>query len=108
MKCPVSLSYRELEEMMIMRVALSTGGTSSNAINSVSTNNPKIRTYIDAAFVIQQPVGFEIGINDYVIQDGLWEVICVLPVKSELINDSKAFHYSSSTNEYYIWEKSKD
>ena len=62
----------------------------------------------DPQFVIKQPVVFEIGVNDYVIQDGLWEVIAVLPVNPELIKDTKAFTYSSDTNEYYIWEKGKD
>ena len=62
----------------------------------------------DPQFVIKQPVIFEIGVNDYVIQDEFWEVISVLPVNPEFDQSKRAFTYSSDTNEYYIWEKGKD
>jgi hypothetical protein len=51
----------------------------------------------DPQFVIKQPVIFEIGVNDYVIQDGFWEVISVLPVNPEFDQSKRAFTYSSAT-----------
>ena len=57
-------------------------------------------TVTDPAFVIQQPVVFEIAV---VIKDGFWEVIAVLPVNSELTKSKPMFSYSRDTNSYFIW-----
>ena len=96
------------KEGQIFRVPLSGGSFGYGQVmpvsGSVFFDYTDDGTNTDPNFVIRQPILFDIGVDDYVIKDQIWEVIAILPVNPEFMEiNRKAFTYSRDTNSYFIW-----
>jgi hypothetical protein len=64
-------------------------------------NNGQIENLED---IINRPVLFRLTVDSYVIKEGLWPIIGILPVKKELKINNTPFTYDSDKNSYLIWK----
>ncbi len=58
----------------------------------------------DLEKIIQRPMLFIICVDSYVIKEGLWKVLGVLPVNPDFEKEEDVFSYDSIKEKYVIWK----
>lgn len=53
--------------------------------------------------IIQKPVAFYATVDNYVLKEGLWEILGIWPVKPENQVFLRSFGYDSYNDRYFIW-----